>query len=308
MSVYLVSPVAPPVVEQPLRTACQHTLIGWDGSEWDVLSGLDGVKLLAGTRGHKQGPHIRYSSKSAGVDGSRWRGSRRDERTAFWPVKVSAVGSQEFLELNERFWRVLDETKINTWQITWPDGTRRYLRMRYDGLENDSSDTDPALEAKDYFGIQWVCEEPNWFGDPISRTFAAATGEAYYGGASGGGFGPPYFLSSGFTPDVAAITNRGHLDAYPVWRVDGPTTAVSAGIAGSNVTFPFDIDSGEWVDLDTNPAAQIAVDQDGNDRTDELGDVEFAAIPPGTEVPLVVAITGTGSVTVTVRPEFKRGE
>jgi hypothetical protein len=293
--------------EQPVApkwTSCQHTWVAWDGSEWDLSHGASGIKLMAGTRGLMDAPIIRYSSKAPAVAGSLWRGSVTDEREAFWPLKVfSDAGSDEWILHNQRFWNTLDPDQTGKWVVTWPSGVRRVLTLRYTGLAEDSDDTDPSLIGWRIYGIQMVAENPYWMGEPITRTFDNKPGENFYGGTGGGGFGPPFFLSSGTLLERASITNLGDVPVWPTWTVQGPCTTATV----NGVTFPMTLDDGEWVTINTDPTDQVAYDNTGDDRTSELVNFyRFAEIPRGVSVPLTVSMTGLGSVVVSITPAYRR--
>lgn len=307
--VYLSIPSAPPAPPEATPwVALQHTWEGWDGTEWDLSQGLSGLALQIGVRGIRNPPVIRYSSKAAAVDGSLWRGSVTDERDCFWPLRVfSDGGSQAWLEHNDRFWRTLDENRPGTWTITQPSGARRSLRVRYNGL-NEDSDDGSELFGWALYGIQLIAEQPFWQGDPDTRSFAPPpTVGNFFGGAGGNGFGPPFEIGVAATTESASISNIGDVSAWPVWRVNGPTTSVTVGLNGHQIGFPMTIPSGQWIEIDTHPTSQVALDQDGTDRTVQLGAVDFAEIPQGANVPLTISMAGSGSVTCTVTPLYKRG-
>jgi hypothetical protein len=307
--VYLDIPAQPPISVENLWTACQHTWTGWDGTEWDLSHGSSGLALQSGVRGIRNPPIIRYSGKAAAVDGSLWRGSVTDERDVFWPLKVfTDGGSQAWIDHNQRFWKTLDESRQGTWSITQPSGVRRSLKVRYTGLDDDSDDIDPGLFGWCVYGIQMVAEQPFWQGDTIRRTFAPPPiTNTFFGGSGGGGVGPPFYIGVGSSTDSASISNTGDVAVWPVWRVTGPTTSVTVGLAGHSIVFPMTIPDGQWIEINTAPTSQVALDQDGTDRTIQLGAVDFAEIPQGANVPLSISMTGTGSVSCTVVPLFKRG-
>lgn len=292
--------------------SAQHTWIDYTGTEWDLSYGLSGLKLMRGTRGMRPSPHQRFSGKSPGRPGSIYRGQNSLERDVMWPLKVfSYEGSAAWIRHNTRFWDGMDADRPGYWVVTQPGyddqpSTRRSLKIRYEGLVDDSDDDDLGLVPWVNYGINLVADEdPMWRGEPIRRTFTAAGGEDFYGGAGGGGFGPPYFISAGSTTDGASISNPGDVTAAPVWKVSGPTTNATAAVDGHLISFPMTLAAGQWIRLDTDEAEQIAIDQDGNDRTLELGAVDFAHIPRGSNVPLAISITGTGSVEVEIVPGYQ---
>lgn len=288
--------------------ACQHTWWGVDGSEWDLSHGLSGLALQTGVRGMRMPPVVRYSTKSPAVAGSFFRGVITDEREVFWPIKVWAdAGSQAWIDLNNRFWASLDEGALGTWVITQLDGTRRALQCRYNGLADDSDDIDSGLQGWAVYGINLIAEQPYWTGVTATRFFSlGVAGQNFFGGTSGGGYGPPFYISTGSTAATASITNEGDVSAWPTWTIKGPMTSVVVGLNGHLITFPA-VSAGNTITLNTDPTDQVAYDQAGSDITALLTTVDFAPIPPGVEVPLTVTVVGTGTVRISVVPLYKRG-
>ena len=305
--VLLVGPsyVTPPESAPSLWTPLQHTWTDYRGTDWDLSQGLSGLALAPGVRGMEMPTPTHYKITAPAVDGSFWRGTITPEREATWFLRVfSDAGSQAWIDHRSRFWKGLNPSRTGLWTVTQPNGVKRSLRVRFAGLSDDSDDGSELFGWKLY-QISLAAEDPFWLGEADRRTFVApSAGENYYGGAAGGGFGPPFYISAGSTTDSAAISNPGDVDAWPVWTVYGPTTSVSVGLNGRAIEFPMTLTAGQWVRIDTRPTDQQAIDHSGSDRTPQLGLVEFAEIPPGTNVPLTISMTGTGSVTVEVTPRY----
>jgi len=315
--VFLAAPGYVPPAPGPadLYVSAQHTWIGADGSEWDLSAGLSGLRLLAGVRGLRNPPHTRYSRKSPGRPGSQYAGSVTDERSVLWQLKVfRSGGSAAWIAHNDRFWQTMDRDAPGTWKVTQPGtdtqpAVMRWLKVRYDSLVDDTDDEDPGLVPWTTYGINLVADEdPLWRGEPIRRRFTAPSGQNFYGGSSGSGYGPPYYISSGQTTSSAAISNPGDEPTSPVLRVGGPTTNVRIGLAGHFVEFPMTLGEGETRQIDTDPGDQACYDQNGVDRTDELGAVDFFQVPKGTQVPLQISINGAGYAEVELTPGYWRSK
>lgn len=294
----------PDIADPSPWTACQHTWIGWDGSEWDLSHGLSGLALQAGTRGLEDASIIHYESKSAAVAGSSWRGFNVDKRECLWLLKVyTNGGSAEWINHNRRFRRTLLPDRTGRWVVTHPDGQRRTLTVRFAGLQDDAWDIDPSLVGTQVYGFLLGAENPFWMGERIARTFDNAASQNFYGGDSGGGFGPPFFLSSGTLVSSASIVNPGDVSVWPTYRVDGPSDTATI----NGVTFPMELDEGEWVSINTDPSDQVLYDNTGADRTSELVDIKnLAEIPIGDPIPLDITMTGLGTVTVSITPAYLR--
>lgn len=279
-----------------------HTWTGWDDSVWDLCGDASGVVLLSGVRGLTMPPADRYASASPAVAGSRWRGHRVAEREVFWPVKVWAdAGSAAWLAYDRAWWNTMRPDKLGTWAVTQTTGETRSLRLRFVDDGQHSVQVDPGLIGWERYGITLVAEDPYWEGEPISRTWETATPDEFFGTGA-----PSFFISSGNTLDNAKITNPGDVEAWPVWTLNGPITAAEVGVGGESIEVPFAVADGSSLTIDTDPRAQTAITSAGVDRTEDLGEVGFTAIPAGASIPLALAVTGAGSVSVSVTPRYYR--
>lgn len=312
------TPVAVPTAIASLYNAAQHTWVAPNGDEWDLSEGMSGVLLLSGAKGMLNPPQTRYSRRSPNRPGSMYAGSVTDERPVVWNLKVfSDGGSEAWIEHNDRLWQSFDDSRDypGTWRITQP-GTEstqtvvRTLKMRFDGLVDDTVDTDLGLMPSFVYGLNFVADEdPFWRGQRVSRRYVAPPAtQNFLGGTDGGGYGPPYIVSSGQTTSNAVIPNPGDVPARPTITVNGPTTYVRVGIDGHNVEFPMTLGDGEFRTINTDPADQVCYDENGNDRTIQLGAVDFFEISKGKNVPLSMTITGTGSVEVSLVPGYYRAK
>jgi hypothetical protein len=338
---FIAAPSTPaPPAPAPVEVGrVSHTWVGWDGSVWDLTGDRvpTGVLLWRGARALGSPLAEHFLSRSPGQHGARWRGSRVDVREVYFPVKVYAGPGQEWLDYDAAFWRTMRADRPGTWIVTQPSGARRTLRWRF------VDDGDHAVEApgeafgQQLYGIRGMAEQPFWegapvvlppLGNPLQRNF--------FGGGDPAlpGFGPPFVIGSGASASRARIDNPGDHDAYPEYVLTGPTTSATVGLAGRMVQVPMQVQAGRALVIDTAPDAQWALegdvvldetgtpqlDEDGRvvvrnlgvpggqgDRTRELGSrVEWAAVPPGTSVPLQVSLVGTGSVQPSLTPRHDR--
>jgi len=281
-----------------------HTWTGWDGSVWD-LSGFDsGVSLGAGVRGMSMPPVQRFTSDSPGVHGSRWRGSRTQEREVFWPLRVyHAARSQEWLDYDAAFWRTMHPDHTGVWTVTQPNGQSRSLRLRCVDDGQQAFDTDPALLGWARYGVTLVAEQPYWEGEPVTRAWKVGAPVSFFGSGPGG---PPFTISPGSTLANAEIDNLGDIDAWPVWTIYGPTDSVTVGVNGRTVTVPFPVAYGGRLTIDTRPSAQTAIDGNGGEWTSQLGSFNFTPVPAGKAVSLSLALSGAGLVEASLTPLFLR--
>lgn len=281
------------------------------GQVWDLLSPASGVRILQGLRGLTMPPVKHYRDTSPALAGSRWRGSRTEQREVFWPLLVKANDGPSWVELDRELWAGLHPDVTGVWSVVAPSRSRRALTMRLDDDGDAGHPADPVSAHAAVYGLTFVAEDPYWRGDDIVRSWTTATGSDFFGGAAKA---PPFIISPASTVSTATLTNPGDVPAWPVWTVYGPATAATLGIVGQTVTVPFTIASGKALVVDTDPRAQTAYlyDVSGGElvnpveRTGDLGAVGFAAIPPGESVTLSLALTGSGTIQCRISPGYYR--
>lgn len=292
-------PPAPPA--SPFRGLVQKWT-GWDGSVWEVSNPAGGVFFEAdGVVGLGDGPADRFFSTSPAVAGSRFRGSRNLERPVVWQVGVfSDVSSQAWIDLTRAFRNTLHRQRPGVWMVTQPSGESRTLACRFTDSP-DSLGVDPVRLGWGSWTVNLVAEDPYWQGAPIRRTFAASEPADFF--PEGGG--PPFTISEGSTLASATINNPGDVDAWPVWTVNGPTTAVSLGVGDASIGIPGDLDEGDVLVIDTDPRRQSAT-LNGARVRGVLSPHDFAPIPAGGMSDLTLTIVGDGSVECVIVPRYER--
>ena len=305
-------PVAPPPL---FGEGLQILWEAWDGSVWDIGDASSGVRLGQGVRGLNMPPQQRYSDKSPGVDGSRNRGFRVDERPVFWPMRVytPTQRSQAWLDYDSAFWNTMHPEYLGTWRVVQPGGRSRTLRVRFESDNDHTFTTDPALLGWVRYGIDLIAEQPYWLGEPITRGFAAPADVPFFPEDNGDFV---LQISPGSTLAEFSTDNPGQVPAYPVYNILGPTDSVT--INGTEIPFP--ISAGKAIIIDTDPSQQTALDAvvtigadgkpvytlTGVERTADLGAVNFAPVQPGMEVSLPIVMNGAGAVAVDLTPRYFR--
>lgn len=283
------APPVPPPVPSPWHRLVM-TWTGWDGSTWVITDPDSGVFLTgAGVRGLAMPPVTRHTDTSPAVPGSRWRGKRIDERGVFWPIYVwSDDGSADWLGRDAAFWRTMHPDRPGLWTVHGPGGGYRSLLCRYAEDGDHAHERDPALHGWAAYGVTLVAEQPFWTGRPVVREWAVGTVRDAFTGPG------VLNISPGHRTDNATIDNPGDEPAWLTWLVRGPSSSAVVGIDGADIEIPWTLGAGEHVVVNTAPDRLTAVDQDGVDRVDDLGVVEFAPVPDGGEVPLAVTLQGAG--------------
>ena len=290
----IVAPYTPPppaLAEAPppiLRQGFRHTLLGWDGSEWDLTGMTSGVVLVeGGVRGLGMPPVTHYRDQSPALPGSRYRGTRVEDRSGFWPVFVYHDDTeQDWINLNQSFTKTMRPTEISTWRVIQPNAATRYLDVRYEGGLDEPFEADPSFRGWALHGITLNAEQPYWRGDAILRTFETRPT------ASGLNFGGPGVINifPGVTFDTASISNPGDVPSRVAWVLRGPLESARVGVGSKMIDVPFQLFAGEVLTIYTEPDLMLALDGDGVDRTDDLGPTSdlSGTIQPGSDARLSV--------------------
>lgn len=295
--------IAPPPPVSPWSRSAM-TWTGWDGSVWELTNPKAGVFLTAaGVEGLGMPTHQAWIGESPAVHGQHYRGHVVEPRPAFWPVYLySDADTEEWLERDRAFWRTLQPGKHGQWALTTPGGGKRTLSCRFVDDGRHTVQRDPMLRGWATYGVSLIADNPFWTGEPVRRTWAQSTATDFYGGAAKA---PVFHISSGSQLSTAKMTNEGDLEAWPVWTIRGPLTAVTVGVDGATIQWSVALAEGDILVIDTDPTIQSAW-LNGVDVTDQLGVADFAPIPAGVELPLSLTMTGAGSVEATITPRFYR--
>ena len=279
-------------------TGLDMTWTGWDGSVWNLSNGSDGTVMMAGVRGMNMPPVQHYTAEHAGTHGARWRGHTVQSREVFWPLQVySDQGSIEWLERDRAFWKTMRPDKPGVWTVTRPDGQKRSLTLRFQDDGTQTYNTDPSLAGWSNYGITLMAEQPYWAGETETGSWVAGNAVQFF---------PNLTISPGGTLASAQLRNPGDVDAWPIWNVYGPTSSVTVGINGRNITVPFALLTGQVLTIDTSPRQQTAILDGITDKTAQLGVIDFAPLPADQISTLTLSVTGSGFVTATVTPLYLR--
>lgn len=280
----------------------QHYLIGADGSEWNLCEGP--VRLMPGVIGLEEPEAALYVDEYANVDGGLFRGWRTKPRNVALPVQIETETPEEFLQVRNAWHKALGTPADSvTWRVAPPGQDERTLDMRFVPLGSYSRDADTGLSLSETYPLVFTAPDPYWKGEPIEYLWFTQTGT--FPNALAG----PYALNiaPGSTVASASVTNTGDVPTYAIWRLDGPFDAgAQVGIGTEIITVPFSMTAGQYLIIDTRPTQLKAYDHTGARRTADLGTREFATIPPGQDVALNLAFTGTGSISVSITPSFFR--
>lgn len=302
MSFVLASPGSTPSGGLPQGFSMSWT--GWDGSTWSMSTRADGLVVGPGVRGLGAPPVRHFRDESPAVDGARWRGVRTLSREVFWPLWVlHDAGAQDWVYRDRAFWATLDPEQPGQWTVTQPTGDYRTLACRFESGD-DVSEIDPALIGWATYGVYLSADDPYWLGVPVTESWGSG-GTVPYFSTSGSVYGrsPANLLGT------ATMSNRGDVDAFPVWTITagvGGITTTTIGVGGRLIVVPIALTEGQSITVDTRPAARTAIRENGTDVTSSLGAVDFAPIPAGEAQSLSLSMTGTGTVSASITPRFRR--
>lgn len=292
----------------------QLTYQGADGSIWDLTNGNVFVDQR-GIEGLGNPEWNRQTLESAGSDGQRRTGqrSRAKARAGYLPCTLSAPTPADWYPLSASWWNAWDTDVTGRLTVTMPDGSFRTLDICLQDDDSYAPTTDPSINGVEVIGVNFVADQPFWLGQEQIAYFdvqsTTTTTDFFNGGAA-----PPFNLASSSTvvnPDGASLglTNPGDVDAWPVYTLLGPVSDFSATINGHTVAGTFTCPAGASVVIDSDPARQTAFLYQGTigqNISPSLTSVDFAPIPKGGAATITASVTGTGSMTVSFYPRYKR--
>lgn len=318
------SPYLPPTPSAPAWSALPMTWTA-KGVQWSLSDPKSGIVLLPGVRGLGSVTASRHSTTSPAAAGSRYEGTSVLDREVFWPLHIySDGGSIDWMLRDRAFWAGMDPKDTGVWTVTHPDGKHRSLTLRFLTDGDHSRAQDPMVRGWDTYGVTLVAEQPYWAGDPVVNSFIGPVDPLPFFEPDG----PQLVnIATSYSAANARMDNPGDVESYPRWFIDGDTTAVSAGVGGVVVDVPFAVVYGTCLVIESDPdmigATLYDITVSGApkkpserifgvdlinpiDMTAELGEADFAPVPAGSQVPLSLEITGTGTVEVLLPTLYRR--
>lgn len=294
------TPEAPTPLTETARPRLQFTWTGTDGVEWDLTSGP--IRLARGASGFGLPKPTHWLQEAPTLDGASWQGMRTGPREVFLPVNVRGSDADDMLAIEAAFFAGLDPQGEGVLRATTHRGTFREIRLRYDDGADIGYELDPVLIRYAPYPLRFVAADPYWTGPEL--VFPIRYPDAIPSFFTG----PPFRLAPSQILGAAEIVNPGDVDAFPVWRVDGPFTSFSVGVGDSLVEWATTKAAGEFVEIDMNRDRLTIVDEDGDDIRRRVDVAAFSAIPAGTvmlDAALVTPAPGS-AVTLTFTPRYRR--
>lgn len=294
-----------PITFQTIADRYQGITVRWigaDGSEWDLGGGAEGVVLQGfGTEGLHDPVIEQFEDESPNFHGADIQGWLALPRDVFWPLKVYADNSDQWVDTYARFFDSIDPMAPGRWIVGYR-GAERELKLvgAYD--RSHAFGVHPTVLGWGSIGVRLRAEQPFWEGQPIRKgpwSEPSAMPFIPEGGA------PAFYLNGRSALGSATVDNPSKkVPAFPTWIVDGPLSGIQLGI-GEQVIEPPNVPAGKRLVIDTdlrNVTVRFgdipAEGQEftGVDYSETLGLQEFAPIPPGKDVAVTVTGTGEGSV------------
>ena len=250
LEVPVLSWIPPAPAGQPTPDEIHLGLADLDVSGYIALAGVTGIGL----------PQLTLTADAMPRGGTRVRHIQLEPRLLTVPILVEGVDRAQFLDR----WRFLAEAFAATRRLgpgqlvsTQPDGSRRLIDCYYEAGWEGNPDAGPTwdtpvltLYAPDPF---WRAETPTL----ITRTAGTAGGVSF--------LSPLITITSSQTLGATTVNNPGTVEAWPSWRIVGPTSQVIATNVTTGESWTLDpvawrgtaLGAGEEVTITTEPAVVL---------------------------------------------------
>lgn len=268
-------------------------------SDWS-----NGWVLQPGAKGLDMPAYTFTQDESPGIDGYAVRQVRAGGKEISLPIAFWADDSRmAYLDRRRSLIRSLNPKRgPGTLTVTQTDGTARTIGARYTaGLEGD--------ESLDASGARWcmgvlsfACPSPFWLGPEATTEWRSSVAGTFFPFL-------PLVVGNSQVLGSVSVDNDGDDNAFPVWTVTGPATAISLTnvTTGDVLVLARTITVGDTVVIDTRERQQTAV---LNGTTNLWGDISDAstmwALEPGHN-DLTLTVTGATSntrVRMTYQPRY----
>lgn len=268
-------------------------------SDWS-----NGWVLQPGAKGLDMPAYAFTQDESPGIDGYAIRQVRAGGREVALPIAFWADDSRAaYLTRRRTLIRSLNPKRgLGVLTVAQSDGTARTIGACYSaGLEGD--------ESLDAAGARWcmgvltfACPSPFWLGDEATTEWRSAVSGAFF---------PILPLVVGNSQVLGSVTvdNDGDDDAFPVWTITGPATAVSLTnvTTGEVLVLSRTITVGDTIVIDTRERQQTALLNGVTNLWGGLTDASTMwALEPGIN-DLTLTVTGSTSntrVRMTYQPRY----
>ncbi|MEU6058008.1 phage tail family protein [Streptomyces sp. NPDC047097] len=255
--------VQPQVIEQPLwkwpQRLQEMPSISYTDPAGNTVLFTDwerGWVVPPGPKGLDMPTYAFTREESPGIDGYELRQVRAQGKDIILPLAFWADDSRAAYQARRRaLIRSLNPKRgPGTLTLTQPDGATRSIGAIYtDGLEGD--------ESRDAAGTRWCstvltfsCPSPYWLGPLVTQEWKTGGDTEFF---------PFLPLTVGDSQVLGAVTvdNDGDDDAFPIWTVAGPATAITLtnSTTGRALVLTRTVTGTDTILIDTRPRRQTAV-------------------------------------------------
>lgn len=285
------------------------------GTVWNLTDGTEGVLLDLGQKGWgwSELEHVFTRGDSQWASSRVKRGIHELKVTVGWSPETGFYTGEDYYKLAHEWWSQANSPfHLGELIVTRPDGTVRSRKLRlWESPETEytydpgiGQEPEPELWALTGDGGYWQGVEQVYTYQQPAMT--GGSGTPFYGKQ---GAGWPLYISSAATAENAVIDNRGQGAMWLVWTLVGPLSNPRFGTSAGVLTYAGDIPAGEVVEVRTDPAERIVVEQSSGSNRYGFIRGDFAPAPSGDRIPLVISAEGmsaNSSVMVTARERYAR--
>lgn len=279
----------------------RHEWIGTDGTVWDLTDPASGLFLVQeGVEGLHLPPMSPVHRESPNLAGASYNGYRIEARPVTWVIYIySDDTSEDFYDLDARFWKSLKIGSTGIWRVTLPDGSSRQLTCRVIPKGTHSYDRDPGAFGWQKYVVTMVADENPFWTVPTEVPGARLTlrdesQRNFFGGGAAGGSGPDFYISPHVSEMTSELENPGDEPLYPTYRLYGPLAEAVLVIDDRPYSIAANVGAQGWFEIATHPARFAIRDNTGANRITSVSDWDFSPIPPQTTVPFSAILNGDG--------------
>lgn len=290
--IFVPTPVVPVITTPPVEVSVHptyhygFTIIGGDGSTWDLVQGP--VYITEGASGFGFPTPTHNWAKSPLYDGGVYRSTNYDVREFAIPLEVDGrflASEAEQRALEVALWKALNPRSEAMLVVTSPSGVSHSIPFRYSGGGDEPFTLDPLLRQDNVYPLEAEAGNPFWTGETVVRTYGVAADLPTFPG-------PPFNINDSTSLENTTIENNGDEAAWPRWTIDGPYSSVTVGAGNATVTLSTAIANGESRVIEMDPRRGRSIrDGNGNLTWGDATVLEFGTIDPG-EQPLVMSGAG----------------
>lgn len=305
-------PPPPPAPPLPLNEAPQVSFTDPAGRVTLLTDWERGWVLQPGAKGMDMPQYSFTNDESPGIDGYAVRQVRAGGKDITLPIAFWMQDSRAaYVTRRRALINSLNPKRgPGTLTVTQPDGSFRTIDCYYTGgLEGD--------ESRDAAGMRWcitvltmACPSPYWLGETVELSWRTDSTANFF---------PllPLTVKSSQVLGSVTVDNPGDDDAFPVWTIEGPATAVTltntitdprtGDQTVKTLTLTRTLTASDTVVIDTRERRQTAVLNGSTNLWPDLSDAsELWALEPG-ENQLTLAVSGSDSnslVSLTYQPRY----